>query len=144
MMKNKIIVGFLFCCASHAQAVVLITPGEATLPAASGIVQTRGITRGPGIQLVSPVAGENIKSPFNLKINFEERGGVKIDPASVKITYMKSPAVDLTSRLGAGVSSGGIVLNNAEVPPGEHQLNVKVKDADGRESHTVIAIKVSP
>lgn len=151
-MKNKIVLAGLFsglfsglfCYALQAQAVVLITGSEAQLPAAAGVLKTRGITRGPGIKLISPDTGASVKSPFNLKIDFETRGGVKIDPASVKVTYLKSPAVDLTSRLAGGVSPDGIVLNKAEAPPGDHQLSVKVKDVDGRESNTIVDFKVSP
>lgn len=124
--------------------MVLITDNEAHLPPAPAIVQTRGITCGPGIALVSPTGGQSIKSPFDLKINFEERGGVKIDPASVTVTYLRAPVVDLTARLRTVVSASGIVLNQAEVPPGDHQISIRVKDAEGRESHTIIDLKVAP
>lgn len=142
-MKNKLILSLLLMVACQARAVVLITDNEAHLPPAA-VVQTRGITRGPGIALVSPASGQSIKSPFDLKINFEERGGVKIDPASVSVTYLRAPVVDLTSRLRPVVSANGIVLNQAEVPPGNHQISIRIKDAEGRESHTVIDLKVAP
>ena len=143
-MKNKVIFSWLLVAAFQAKAVVLITDNEARLPPATALVQTRGITRGPGIALVSPVSGVSIKSPFDLKINFEEHGGVKIDPSSVTVTYLRSPVVDLTARLRTVVSANGIVLNQAEVPPGEHQISIRLKDAEGRESHTIINLKVAP
>jgi hypothetical protein len=125
-------------------AAELITTHEAQLPAASGALNTRGISRGPGIKVVSPdPAAAAVKSPFDLKIQFESRGGKKIDPAAVKLTYMKSTAVDLTPRVSSAISEGGIDFSKAEVPPGEHAVKITVKDVDGRESNTVLNLIVT-
>lgn len=127
---------------SQTFAVTLIKDAEAKLPAASGNLATRGITRGPAIKQLSPSPEETIKSPLNLKIGFEARGGAKIDPATLKVTYLKSPGVDLTERMKPAVSASGIELNDAEVPAGEHQLNVSITDSEGRQSNSVITLKV--
>lgn len=123
-----------------AQAGPLITDKEAALPSATGELKTRGIARGPGIKVVSPDPAAAVKGAFDLKINFESRGGNKIDPNSVRVTYMKSPAVDLTPRLKSGISENGIAFPKAEVPAGEHTLRITVKDADGRESNSTLTI----
>ena len=125
-----------------AQAGPLITAKEAALPPAAGALATRGIARGPAIKVVSPASDAAVKSPFDLKLNFEARGGEKIDPASVKVVYMKSPAVDLTARLEGAISPTGIDLQKAEVPPGEHTLRVTVKDSAGRETNSTMTIVV--
>lgn len=131
-----------FLLAAAAQAGPLITESEARLPAAVTVV-TRGITRGPAIKLLSPdPAAESIKSPFNLRVAFEPRGGAKIDPASVKVSYMKTPVVDLHERIKPGLTEKGIHLENAEVPPGEHQIRLSVQDSEGRQTTTVIHLKV--
>lgn len=122
------------------QAAPLITDKEAALPSATGELKTRGIARGPGIKVVSPDPAAAVKGAFDLKINFESRGGNKIDPNSVRVTYMKSPVVDLTPRLKGGISESGIALSKAEVPAGEHTLRITVKDADGRESNSTLTI----
>jgi hypothetical protein len=128
----------------NLHAVQLITPKEAQMPAASGALNTRGIARGPGIKVVSPdPAAAEIKSPFDLKIQFESRGGNKIDPAGVKLTYLKATAVDLTPRLKGAISETGIDFSKAEVPPGEHAVKITVKDVDGRESNTVLNLIVT-
>lgn len=125
-------------------AVELITSKEAQLPAASGALNTRGIARGPGIKIVSPdPTAAEIKSPFDLKIQFESRGGKKIDPSAVKLTYMKANAVDLTPRLSGAISEGGIDFSKAEVPPGEHAVKITVKDVDGRETNTIMSLIVT-
>lgn len=123
-----------------AQAAPLITEKEAALPSATGELKTRGIARGPGIKVISPDPSAAVKGAFDLKVNFESRGGNKIDPSSVRVTYMKSPAVDLTPRLKSGISEGGIEFSKAEVPSGEHTLRITVKDADGRETNSVLTI----
>lgn len=113
------------------------------MPAASGELKTRGIARGPGIKVISPdVTAPEIKGPFDLKVVFESRGGNKIDPSAVKVTYLKATAVDLTPRLKSAITENGIDFAKAEVPPGEHALKITVKDVDGRESNTVMNLVI--
>jgi hypothetical protein len=107
-------------------------------------LKTRGIARGPGIKVNSPDLGAaEIKSPFDLKVDFESRGGNKIDPASIKITYLKATEVDLTSRMKSAITERGIDFTKAEVPPGEHAVRITVKDVDGRESNSVLNLIVT-
>ncbi|NBS11031.1 MAG: hypothetical protein EBS63_06515, partial [Burkholderiaceae bacterium] len=113
-------------------AAPLITSKEAALPAASGALATRGISRGPAVKLNSPEADTPISSPFDFKVLFEARGEGKIDPNSVKVVYMKSPFVDLTPRLKSAITPTGINFSKAEVPPGTHTIRITVKDMDGR------------
>ncbi|MEY2886601.1 MAG: hypothetical protein RIQ84_1638 [Pseudomonadota bacterium] len=126
-----------------ANAKPLITAKEAQLPAPTGELKTRGISRGPAIKVVSPDVGSGqINSPFDLKVQFEARGGNKIDPKSVKVTYLKSPNVDLTDRLKPTISESGINFEKAEVPEGEHAVRITVKDMEGRESHSIINLVI--
>lgn len=127
-----------------AFAATLITADEAALPAAQGESLTRGISRGPGVELIEPKADFGpVKAPFELKIAFEPRGGNKIDPASVKVVYLKTPFIDLTPRLQAGITETGIVLPGASVPPGQHDLKITVLDEDGRETNSVVKLVVA-
>lgn len=143
-MKNAMAMSLILALAAAAQAAPLIKEEEAKLPAPGGALTTRGITRGPGIRLLSPdPAGQAVKSPFNFKVAFEPRGGAKIDPASVKVTYLKSPAVDLLERVKPGLSEHGIELAGAEAPAGEHQIRVSVQDSEGRQSNAILNLKVS-
>ena len=129
--------GFL---SATANAGTLITPKEAKLPDATGKLNTRGISRGPGIKVVSPEAGAQTKGPFEFKVDFEPRGGSTIDKSSVRVIYMKSPVVDLTPRLINSVTDSGIDMKNAEIPPGEHFVKISVKDSDGREASTITTL----
>lgn len=124
-----------------AQAFTLIKADEAKLPAAAGALNTRGITRGPAIKVLTPDLAA-LSSPFELKLAFEARGGAKIDPAATKVTYLKATPVDLLPRVKSGLSETGLVLPGAETPPGEHQIQISVQDSEGRTTQTVITLNV--
>ena len=125
-----------------ALAAPLILTEEAALPDAAAGLVTRGIGRGPGIRIASPADGSALKSPFVLKLDFESRGGVQIDPASVRVAYLKATPVDLTPRLKGSISAAGINFLNAEAPEGKHVLKVTVKDVDGRETSSVVTLLI--
>jgi hypothetical protein len=145
-MKNylSVFIGiYLGLMSGLVSAGPLITAKEAALPAASGTLATRGISRGPAVKLSSPEADVPVNSPFDFKVLFEARGEGKIDPNSVKVVYMKSPFVDLTPRLKSAITPTGINFSKAEVPPGTHTIRVTVKDLDGRETNQVMTIVVN-
>lgn len=115
---------------ASAQALQLVTADEAKLPAVAAKPATRAITRGPGVKLATP---ESVSGAFPFKVEFAPRGGSKIDPASVKIEYLRGEGVDLTARLKAGIKPEGIEVAQAQVPAGEHAFRVSVRDSEGRE-----------
>jgi hypothetical protein len=106
------------------------------------VLDNRGITRGPRIELVSGT--EPVRSPTHLMVKFVPFGGAKIDPNSVKVTYLRSPNVDLTSRLMPFVLPTGIDMPDAQLPAGDHTVRVDVKDSDGRAASTMFVLKVAP
>lgn len=120
---------FLVASNVHAQAIQLITPDEAKQPAAASKPASRAITRGPGVRLASP---ENVSGQFALKVGFEPRGEAKIDPASVKVEYLKGSGIDLTERVKGGIKTSGIEIPAAAAPAGEHPIRVSVRDSEGR------------
>lgn len=143
MLRKLAALAVLFQFALPAGAFQLIHDSEARLPASAGALATRGITRGPGIKQIAPDPGSGaLKSPLNLKFSFEPRGGARIDPASIRMTYLKANPIDLSPRIKHGVSDQGIELANAEVPPGEHELQVTVQDSEGRKSSHVVKLTV--
>jgi hypothetical protein len=131
---------------SGPEPVVLITAEEAKLPPLPDVpLATRaGVTRGPKILLVSSSAKTGVKSPFQLRFKLAAHGGAKIDPESVKVTYLKKPPVDLTRRFGKITKADGLELAAAEAPPGIHHIRVTVEDSDGRKSSASFALKVLP
>jgi hypothetical protein len=130
--------------AGRASATQLITDEEAKLPPPKGAVTAdrRGILRGPKVDVILP--GDTVHSPMHLQLKFEAFGGAKIDPDSVKMTFLRTPNVDLTPRIKPFVQAAGIDMPDTELPPGEYTIRVDIKDSDGRIGTTSFVLKVSP
>jgi hypothetical protein len=147
MRRPTIVTGAIVAAlafAGPAYAFELITKSEAALPMASG-GHERGISRGPTIIVASPPpAAGTIHSPLDLKIEFKAHGGANIDVASVLVTYLKDPNVDLTQRIKQFIGPTGIDVQNAQVPPGTHRLRVAVTDSNGHEGSADFAFTVAP
>ena len=127
-----------------AVATPLITDDEAKLPPPKGAVManTRGILRGPKVEVISP--NEVAHSPLRLQLKFETFGGARIDIESVKVLYLRTPNVDLTARVRPFIQADGIDMPDAELPPGEYMVRVDVKDSDGRPGSASFILKVTP
>lgn len=128
---------------SQAQSITLITAEEAALPPPKGAVAmaARGVTRGPKIEIAAPTGN---RAPMRLAWKFQAFGGAKIDTESVRMFYLRGNNVDLTGRVKSFISESGIVLPEAQLPPGEHVLRVDLKDNEGRTGTGSFAIKVEP
>ena len=114
---------------AYAQALQLITADEAKQTASASKPASRAITRGPGVKLASP---ESVSGNFAFKVAFEPRGDSKIDPATVKVEYLKGSGIDLTDRLKLSLKPTGIEVAAATAPAGEHPIRVSVRDSEGR------------
>jgi len=124
---------------------VLITPDEAKRPPAKGAtgMDSRGITRGPHIELADIDKGE-VHSPLHLLIRFQAFGGASIDLNGLQVTYLRMPSVDLTPRVKPFAQPTGIDIPDAELPPGDHPVRVDVRDSDGRVATANFVLKVTP
>jgi hypothetical protein len=132
--------------ADPVSRLVLITEQEAKLPPATpgNVISRAGVTRAPKIVLVSPANGASVKPPLHLQLKFQSFGGARIDLSSVRITYLKDPAIDLTERLKAAIRVGGIDVPAVELPTGVHDIRVALKDSDGRAGSATFTLKVGP
>lgn len=135
-------IGTIFFIASAASASeVLITEQEAKLPPAKDAKpDSRGITRGPRISLITE---PEVHSPLHLQLAFQFFGGAKIDPQSLRVTLLKTPEVDLTSRVKPFIQANGIDMPDAETPAGEYNVRVELKDSDGRPAAKTFSLKVA-
>jgi hypothetical protein len=125
-------------------ATPLITDEEAKLPPPKGAIAAdrRGILRGPKVEVLTP--SEPVSSPMKLQLKFESFGGAKVDPESVKVIFLRTPNVDLTSRVKPFIQADGINMQDAELPPGEYMVRVDIKDSDGRPGTASFTLKVAP
>ncbi len=126
-----------------AANVILITPEEARLPPPRLAValSARGVTRGPQIEVFQDA--DPTHSPAHVLLKFTAHGGAKIDPATVQMTYLRTPDVDLTQRIKPFITDSGIDIPNAIVPPGSHMLRVDLKDSDGRTGTVNFTLNVA-
>jgi hypothetical protein len=141
---GPIILAMGLLIAGRAGATQLITDEEAKLPPPKGAIAAdrRGILRGPKVDVVLP--GDTVHSPLHLQMKFEAFGGAKIDPDSVKMTFLRTPNVDLTARIKPFIQAAGIDIPDTELPPGEYTIRVDIKDSDGRIGTTSFVLKVTP
>ncbi len=129
--------------AGASEPVELITAEEARLPPAESDGTGRNITRGPGIDAVAPSA-LGVTGTFRFAVRFKPRNGVEIDPADVRVTYLREPHVDLTIRLKDFISADGIDAPTVIVPPGEHVLVIEAVDKEGRTGRGEVTLVVNP
>jgi hypothetical protein len=139
------IFGAATAMAIPARAAPLITAEEAALPPQKGAVPNsgRGITRGPKIQVPDAETGVQT-SPMRFQVKFQTFGGSSIDLDALKVTYLKSPVVDLTSRVRPFALPGGIDMPDAQLPPGDHLVRIDVRDSEGRTASTSFFLKIAP
>jgi hypothetical protein len=128
-----------------AAGTVLITSDEAKLPPPKGAVAvaTRGITRGPRIEFAGGDKGP-LTSPARLQVKFQSFGGASIDLNSLQVTYLRATPVDITARVKPFAQPGGIDIPDAELPPGEHNLKIDLRDSDGRPATANVVLTVKP
>jgi hypothetical protein len=145
MQRARILLAVLSCLLTFEtglsqSGVVLISDDEAKLPPPQiPPLDMRGVTRAPKIALTSPDGA--FHSPAPLKLTFQSYGGVKIDVDSLRVFYLRTPIVDITTRIKPFVSAAGIDLPAAIIPPGEHMLRFDIKDADGRATSKIVVLK---
>ena len=103
-----------------------------------------GVSRGPGVEQVSPDPERGVASPLPFKVRFIARNNIAIDPASVKVTYLKAQLVDLTDRIKKHLTPDGIEIANADIPPGTHHMRISLRDNQGRSTRRCSSSIVAP
>ena len=128
--------------AGATEPVQLITAEEAQLPPSGGDGPDRNITRGPGIDTVAP-SPVGVQGSFRFAVKFKPRNGVEIDPAAVRVTYLREPSIDLTARLKEFISAEGIEAPSVVAPPGEHIIAIEAVDKEGRTGRGQVTLTVT-
>lgn len=119
---------------------ILVTPEEAGLPAQQVVASARGILRAPSIEFVAPDG--IVQSPIRFVLKFQAYGGAKINTDSVQFTYLKTPEIDLVPRVRRFLQRSGIMIDDAEIPPGHHQFRASIADTEGRSKTIVFDITI--
>jgi hypothetical protein len=145
-LSGVILVGAFTTCGVHAASqpppLQLLTNEEAALPApmSYGFASPHS-DNGPAIGVPELEATE--AQPFALKIHLTPRDGVALDPASLRMECLKSPAVDLSLRVRPYVTQEGLNIDRVTLPAGLHHFRVSINDIRGRLSEKDFTIVVS-
>ena len=158
---NTIVLRIAIACAallmlatnSRAETFELITAAEATseaqaIAAAPPETRTRGVPvvkpGQPAIRIVSPAApGTAVAAPVRIELAFKPAPGARIVPSSFRVLYGLLK-IDLTDRLKkhATVSETGVIVDQAQVPAGQHRLLLQVADDQGNTAEQELRIRV--
>lgn len=103
-------------------------------------------TRGPmpAIRVVAPTAQTaTVPAPVRIELAFQAAPGTRIVPSSFRVLYGLLK-IDLTDRLKkvATVNESGVVVDQAQVPEGQHRLILQVTDDQGNTAEQELRIRV--
>jgi hypothetical protein len=112
----------------------LITPEESDQPQARQLVVNKSDPDGPQIEVRAPGEVKEVSPPVNIDVTFEPREGHTIDWKSLKVTYLKLFDIDITDRMKPYITPTGIHSDNAKLPPGNHTIEIAVKDDAGHRT----------
>ena len=112
------------------------------MPASFSVIEIKHST-GPQIKVVEPPADAEYRAPIRLVISFIPREGTLVDLKSFKLEYLKLISIDITDRVAGYLSPGGVRVEKADLPPGDHKLRITLKDTDGGISQQVYSVKIA-
>jgi len=101
------------------------------------------VSGGPAIELLSPqLLSQVIKSPTRIELLFKPSDS-PVNLATFKVLYGKA-RFDITSRImkKAKVGANTIVVEEAELPEGEHRFAILIADVQGRSSTREFSVRV--
>ena len=128
--------------ASAAGRGWLVTPEEASQPRSRALVVKKSDPGGPKVVVQAPGAVKVVKPPVNIHVAFEPQAGADVDMKTLQVTYVAMFDVDITDRLTPYVTPSGIHADAAELPSGDHTIEISVKDTQGRKSVERLSFEV--
>lgn len=136
----------MFCPMALAEPLVLITPAEASASAAAGgMLVPRSLAKpnAPRIEVLSPDLSKPVVMPARIEIRFVTEKPAEAAPESFRAQY-GAFRIDITKRLlgFTKVTKDGILVSEAVLPSGSHQIALSVADSMEREGQRVISFTV--
>jgi len=101
------------------------------------------VSGGPTIELLNPqLLSQMIKSPTRIELLFKP-SDAPVNLSTFKVLYGKA-RFDITSRImkKAKVGANTIVVEEAELPEGEHRFAILIADVQGRSSSREFSVRV--
>ena len=141
---------------SRAEGFDLITAAEAqdeakAAAAAPEEPRTRGMTVArpgqPAVRVVTPTTAATtsgaVPAPLRIEVAFKPAPGRRIVPSTFRVLYGLLK-IDLTDRFKkhATVTETGVIVDQAQVPAGQHRLFLTVADDQGNTAEQELRIRV--
>ena len=120
----------------------LVSPEEADQAPSRALVVNKSDPEGPTIDVRVPGEIKEVTPPVTIDVKFEPKEGHEIDFKSLKVTYMKLFDIDITDRMKPYLTPTGIHSDNAKLPPGDHTIEITVKDDAGKKTVEHFSFKV--
>ena len=127
----------------------LITPEEIQQIQRRGspLKQPLSIREGPGpaIVLENPKMLESVKSPVDILLIFKPgTSGKPPNMTSLNVRLIGFIDIDITDRVLEYVHQSKLDISDTNLPVGEHEIGVYIKDVDGNPNERVISVNVIP
>lgn len=142
-----LLLGLVLC--APAAAFKLITEEEASLPDDLFEDRLRDPFPGPVIDIMG-CPQEEFAFPVELTLELRSFAGATIDLDSLRVVYLKQPKINLTARIReanairqASDQRVVIAIHNAEVPPGQHHLQVWARDTRNKDNAVYLKLDVA-
>lgn len=134
----------LSACTSRVEPRSFVTAEQAAAPPMD--LASRGTatsSTGPAIVLRSPIHEASYEGTFDIDLAFEPGpSGLPVNPASLKLTYLKGWGFDITKHFREFLVNGRLAFTDATMPKGRHSVEVYIEDTDGNASTRVFTIEM--
>ncbi len=133
----------VFLASMGAHAFTLVTEDEVRTEARAAEKQParrRALPAvgAPRIEVRAPrLSGSALRNPLRIELGFTSGADAEINPASFRAFY-GSLRIDITERIvkSVRVTTSGLNVDNAEIPPGSHRLFLRIADTKQRATET--------
>ena len=99
---------------------------------------------GPIIKIEKPDQDQFYDDLIDILIRFDKNPlGELVNMESLRVIYLKMFGIDITDRVRPYIKKTLIDANGIMFPEGEHEFEVRIKDAEQMESSEIFKIKVN-
>jgi hypothetical protein len=139
-------IGLMMALPVWSQSTWLVTPEEAQAARSAGEIMLPRSSQpagAPRIEVVAPDLTRPIQVPARIEVRFTGGASSEPRPETFKALY-GAFRLDITQRLlkFAKVTKEGIVVSEAELPSGRHQLLLTMTDTQGRQIQQTVSFTV--
>jgi len=130
----------------HVLAFDLVSAQEMHASLAAGeplTAKSKPVAGAPEIEVVHPKLDAPVASPTPIQLMFVPAAASKVRPETFKVLYGRL-RIDITQRLlaAAKVTPAGIQVDGAALPKGQHRLNLRIEDNQGRSGERTFEFEV--